>query len=97
MTDKAYTTADLVIFGAHPCFLRFFYDLPRISNTCITYFHSQIVDEQARETVETAGCEGAELADRSGPATRQTDEYEITRACRCFLDHQTASCSASAR
>ncbi|WP_101466306.1 hypothetical protein [Nocardia fluminea] len=33
MTDKAYTTADLVIFGVHPCFLRFFYDLPTIHNT----------------------------------------------------------------
>ncbi|MGW6123078.1 hypothetical protein ACWFRF_28835 [Nocardia sp. NPDC055165] len=70
MTDKAYTTVDLVIFGVHPCFLRFFYDLPRIFNTCITYFHSQIIDEQARETVEPAGSEGAELADDSRPGDR---------------------------
>ncbi|WP_143876213.1 hypothetical protein [Nocardia fluminea] len=33
MTDKAYITVDLVIFGVHPCFLRFFYDLPTIHNT----------------------------------------------------------------
>ncbi|MBP2189903.1 hypothetical protein BJ987_002804 [Nocardia goodfellowii] len=40
MTDKAYTTTDLVIFGVHPCFLRFFYDLPTTHNTCITYIYS---------------------------------------------------------
>ncbi|WP_446221398.1 hypothetical protein ACTWPB_15630 [Nocardia sp. IBHARD005] len=58
MTDKAYTTADLVIFGVHPCFLRFFYDLPRISNTCITYLYSRIGGKQAGEMAEAVGCEG---------------------------------------
>ncbi|MFE7720472.1 hypothetical protein ACFU44_15685 [Nocardia rhizosphaerihabitans] len=53
MTDKAYTTADLGIFGVHPCFLRFFYDLPRILNTCITYPYSWIGGEKAGETVES--------------------------------------------
>ncbi|GAD81785.1 hypothetical protein NCAST_05_02210 [Nocardia asteroides NBRC 15531] len=55
MTDKAYTTADLGIFGVPPCFLRFFYDLPRILNTCIRYLYSPSGDEKVAETVESAG------------------------------------------
>ncbi len=46
MTDKAYTTADLGIFGVHPCFLRFFYDSPTIHNTCITHLYSSMGGER---------------------------------------------------
>ncbi|GGN99233.1 hypothetical protein GCM10011610_67000 [Nocardia rhizosphaerihabitans] len=55
MTDKAYTAADLGIFGVHPCSLRFFYDLPKILNTCITYLYSWIGVEKAGENVESMG------------------------------------------
>ncbi|MGW6728937.1 hypothetical protein ACWF9G_23805 [Nocardia sp. NPDC055029] len=50
MTNKAYTTADLGIFGVHPCSLRCFYDLPRILNTGITHLYSWTGGETAGET-----------------------------------------------
>ncbi|MFD4430960.1 hypothetical protein [Nocardia sp. NPDC058497] len=42
MTDKAYITADLGIFGVHPCSLRNFYDLPTILNPRTAIGYSRI-------------------------------------------------------
>ncbi|MGS2805738.1 hypothetical protein [Nocardia sp. MW-W600-9] len=91
MTDKAYTTADLVIFGVHPYFLRFFYDLPRNLNTCITYFHSRIVDEQAGGTVETAGSEVAELA--TAAVRRPAAEMNARFHALAAVGPQSAACA----
>ncbi|MEV0684282.1 hypothetical protein AB0I35_10490 [Nocardia sp. NPDC050378] len=77
MTDKAYTPADLVIFGVHPCFLRFFYDLPTILNTCITLMYSWIDDEKAGETVQV-GRLGRCRADGRVPSHRRPSSKEPT-------------------
>ncbi|WP_097247334.1 hypothetical protein [Nocardia amikacinitolerans] len=58
MTDKAYTTADLGIFRVHPCFLRFFYDLPRILNTYIANRYSRIDGAGTVDPLETTGRSG---------------------------------------
>lgn len=68
MTDKAYTTVDLVIFGVHPCFLRFFYDLPTIHNT------------SAGEIFPDADCPVVYDQDRAGTESPHRNRHR-TSAC----------------
>ncbi|MFE6920812.1 hypothetical protein ACFVAV_07170 [Nocardia sp. NPDC057663] len=53
MTDKAYTTADQGIFGVHPCFLGYFYDLPTILNPRTAIGYSRIHTAASSTTIRS--------------------------------------------
>lgn len=61
MTDKAYPTVDLRIFGVSPLFLRSFYDLPRILNTSIGSPYSRNHASGQHERGPRSSCQGGRM------------------------------------